>query len=68
MRIEPLLQYIEEFIYDYFDQNPISQMGVIITRNGVAEKLTELSGIYIFIITFTFLDLGFVLICLIVFL
>lgn len=44
IRIDQLLQYIETFILDFFDQNPISQMGLIITRNGVAEKLTELSG------------------------
>ena len=35
---------IENFIRDYFDQNPLSHLGVIICRNGVAEKITELSG------------------------
>jgi transcription initiation factor TFIIH subunit 2 len=29
---------------DYFAHNPISQLGVIITRNAQAEKLTELSA------------------------
>jgi len=44
IRFDQLLSYIQDFIYDYFDQNPISQMGIIVTRNGIAEKLTELSG------------------------
>lgn len=29
---------------EFFDQNPISQLGVITTKNGRAEKLTELNG------------------------
>ncbi|KAH3743116.1 TFIIH subunit [Pelomyxa schiedti] len=32
------------FIKEFFAQNPISQIGVIITRNGISEKLTDLSG------------------------
>jgi len=43
-RIELSAQLLEEFIMEYFDQNPISQLGVIVTRDGLAEKLTELSG------------------------
>ena len=34
----------EAFILSYFDQNPLSQIGIIITRDSVGEKLTELSG------------------------
>ena len=33
-----------EFINEYFDQNPLSHLSIIITRDSVAEKLTELSG------------------------
>jgi transcription initiation factor TFIIH subunit 2 len=33
-----------DFVQEYFDANPISQMGIIITRRGVAEKLTDLGG------------------------
>ena len=29
---------------EYFDQNPISQLGIIITRNKRAEKVAELAG------------------------
>lgn len=32
------------FIQDYFDQNPISQMSIIITKDRIAKKITELSG------------------------
>ncbi|OUM60143.1 hypothetical protein PIROE2DRAFT_63340 [Piromyces sp. E2] len=35
---------LEQFINEYFDQNPISQLGIIVTRDGLSEKLTELSG------------------------
>ena len=44
IRFDSLIPFVQNFIYDYFDQNPISQLGVIITRNGLAYKLTELSG------------------------
>lgn len=39
-----IFRLVETFIMDYFDQNPLSQIGVIVTRNSVAEKITELSG------------------------
>eukprot|EP00898_Chlorokybus_atmophyticus_P003211 jgi/Chlat1/3891/Chrsp26S04175 len=35
---------LSKFIVEFFDQNPLSQLGLIVTRNGVAEKLTELSA------------------------
>lgn len=43
-RVELTLTYAEQFVYEFFDQNPISQLGIIVTRDGIAEKLTELSG------------------------
>ena len=43
-RLECTLTLAEQFINEYFDQNPLSQLGVILTRRGVAEKITELSG------------------------
>jgi transcription initiation factor TFIIH subunit 2 len=43
-RIDLTFTLAESFIGEYFDQNPISQLGIIITRDGIAEKLTELSG------------------------
>ena len=44
IRVDAVLEYLEEFIFAFFDQNPISQLGVIVTRNGHAEKISELSG------------------------
>lgn len=35
---------LEQFITEYFDQNPISQLGLIHTKNKRAEKMTDLSG------------------------
>lgn len=43
-RVELTLTYAKQFVIEYFDQNPISQLGIIVTRDGIAEKLTELSG------------------------
>ncbi|KAJ3054431.1 hypothetical protein HK097_001836 [Rhizophlyctis rosea] len=43
-RLECTLTLAEQFINEYFDQNPLSQLGVVLTRRGVAEKITELSG------------------------
>lgn len=35
---------LEDFIEEFFYQNPISQLGVIITRNKRAEKISDLAG------------------------
>uniref|UniRef100_A0A1B6EUB8 General transcription factor IIH subunit n=1 Tax=Cuerna arida TaxID=1464854 RepID=A0A1B6EUB8_9HEMI len=35
---------LEGFIEEFFDQNPISQMGMISTRNKRADKVSELAG------------------------
>ncbi|OQS07116.1 TFIIH subunit [Thraustotheca clavata] len=35
---------VQQFIADYFDQNPISQLGLIGIKSAVAEKLSDLSG------------------------
>ena len=39
-----IFQLLEHFIEEYFDQNPISQLGIISTKNKRAEKVTELGG------------------------
>ena len=39
-----VFKLLEDFIEEFFYQNPISQLGVIITRNKRAEKITDLSG------------------------
>ncbi|XP_076331444.1 general transcription factor IIH subunit 2 Ssl1 [Tachypleus tridentatus] len=38
------VKILEDFIEEFFDQNPISQLGIIITRSKRAEILMELSG------------------------
>ncbi|XP_064384841.1 general transcription factor IIH subunit 2-like isoform X2 [Halichondria panicea] len=43
-RIRCTLKIVENFLAEFFDQNPISQVGLIITRDGRAEKLLELNG------------------------
>ncbi|XP_072035956.1 general transcription factor IIH subunit 2-like [Amphiura filiformis] len=43
-RLACTVKLLEHFIEEYFDQNPISQIGIITTSNMRAEKLTELGG------------------------
>ncbi|KAL4623203.1 general transcription factor IIH subunit 2-like protein [Arapaima gigas] len=43
-RLTSTLKLMEYFVDEYFDQNPVSQIGIITTRNKRAEKLTELTG------------------------
>lgn len=42
--LKQLHLYLEALIRDYFDQNPISQLGAIVTRYSKAELITELNG------------------------
>lgn len=43
-RLTSSLKLMEYFVEEYFDQNPISQIGIITTKNKRAEKLTDLAG------------------------
>ncbi|XP_056313779.1 general transcription factor IIH subunit 2 [Danio aesculapii] len=43
-RLTSTLKLMEHFVEEYFDQNPISQIGIITTKNKRAEKLTDLAG------------------------
>lgn len=38
------LQYAREFITEWFDQNPLGQIGVVGMRAGVGERICEMSG------------------------
>lgn len=38
-RVEMVAQKLEEFISEYFDQNPLCQIGLIATRDGTAEYI-----------------------------
>jgi transcription initiation factor TFIIH subunit 2 len=37
-------QLLQGFIDEFFDKNPISQMGIIIPKNKRAQKMSELAG------------------------
>lgn len=39
-----MIQILQLFIREFFDQNPLSHLSIMILRNGRAERLTELSG------------------------
>ena len=43
-RLSVIGQCATSFIREYFNQNPLSQLGIIVAGNGVAERLTELTG------------------------
>ncbi|MEW5309751.1 MAG: hypothetical protein WDW38_001613 [Sanguina aurantia] len=43
-RLTCMLTICKNFIREFFDQNPLSQLGILLMRNGLAERLTELSG------------------------
>mmetsp|Transcript_26852 Transcript_26852/g.45283 ORF Transcript_26852/g.45283 Transcript_26852/m.45283 type:complete len:538 (+) Transcript_26852:61-1674(+) len=43
-RLEATKACVQRFINDYYDQNPISQIGTIITRDRSAQRISELSG------------------------
>ncbi|XP_052741252.1 general transcription factor IIH subunit 2 [Bicyclus anynana] len=44
MRFLCTLKLLEKFVEEFFDQNPLSQLGIIAIKNKRAEKVTELSG------------------------
>lgn len=43
-RFRLTLNYAVEFIREYFEQNPISQMGVVVMWNGIARRVSEMLG------------------------
>jgi transcription initiation factor TFIIH subunit 2 len=43
-RYELTLNYACELVTEYFEQNPISQLGVIGMRDGLAVRVSDLSG------------------------
>lgn len=43
-RLDVVLKNTLDFIGEYYDQNPLSHLGIILLRDGEAEMLTELSG------------------------
>ncbi|KAH8119540.1 TFIIH basal transcription factor complex, subunit SSL1 [Phellopilus nigrolimitatus] len=43
-RFDLVLEYSRAFIVEWFDQNPLGQIGVVGMRAGVAERIGEMSG------------------------
>lgn len=43
-RFRLTMSYAVEFVREYFEQNPISQMGIVIMRLGVAKRVSEMTG------------------------
>lgn len=39
-----IAKQVEAFIREFFDQNPLSQVGLVIIKDGVAHCLTDLGG------------------------
>jgi transcription initiation factor TFIIH subunit 2 len=38
------LRYAQEFVREFFEQNPISQLGVLGLRDGLAVRISDMSG------------------------
>ncbi|PAA94266.1 hypothetical protein BOX15_Mlig009498g2 [Macrostomum lignano] len=43
-RLAACLSAMRNFVSGFFDQNPIGQLGVLLTRRKLAERVTELTG------------------------
>lgn len=39
-----MAKHVEAFIREFFDQNPLSQIGLVSIKNGIAHTLTDLGG------------------------
>jgi len=38
------LRYAQEFVLEFFEQNPISQLGVLGMRDGLAVRVSDMNG------------------------
>ena len=43
-RIDATVQILQNFVQEYYDQNPLSHLGFVLLKNGEAEILTQLSS------------------------
>jgi transcription initiation factor TFIIH subunit 2 len=44
LRLESMMSLSVEFVKEYYDQNPLGHLGVVLVREGEAEMLTTLGG------------------------
>lgn len=45
-RFDLTLEYAREFVSEWFDQNPLGQIGLVGMRGGVAERIGEMAGMF----------------------
>lgn len=45
-RFDLTLEYAREFVTEWFDQNPLGQIGIVGMRGGIGERICEMSGAY----------------------
>lgn len=43
-RLEATISILQQFVQEYYDQNPLSHLGFVLMKNGEAEILTQLSS------------------------
>jgi transcription initiation factor TFIIH subunit 2 len=43
-RFDLSLEYAREFVAEWFDQNPLGQIGIVAMKDGVAERVCGISG------------------------
>jgi transcription initiation factor TFIIH subunit 2 len=43
-RFDLTLEYVREFVAEWFDQNPLGQIGLVGMRGGVGERIGEMAG------------------------
>jgi transcription initiation factor TFIIH subunit 2 len=43
-RVDVTVQMLQDFVQEYYDQNPLSHLGFVLLKNGEAEILTQLSS------------------------
>ncbi|XP_077239516.1 general transcription factor II H2 [Tasmannia lanceolata] len=43
-RMVVVAKYVEAFVREFFDQNPLSHIGIVTIKDGVAQCLTDLGG------------------------
>jgi transcription initiation factor TFIIH subunit 2 len=43
-RLDLMLEYVREFVGEWFDQNPLGQIGVVGMRAGIGERIGDMSG------------------------
>jgi len=43
-RFDLALQHARSFVTEWFDQNPLGQIGVVGMRAGIGERIGEMSG------------------------